>query len=177
MDITGIAHIKGIGGDLAYSGWFTNAALSANADQTITGATLSDNANVRPLRNGSGKVRGYGVTERRRTLRLTFFPTAVGPGASNTEANALLALEFPKLPAVVTISNAVVSGGGSSYAGSNTVHSGQNTSATGINGEWLYLGGAEQTFSEDVVGYTMTLVQEIDKDSALTNAQLVAAVS
>lgn len=163
MDITGTATITGAGGgvtsngaDLSYTGEFTGATLDANADQMVTGTQLTSSANVKDSLDANGEICGMRVNRKQRSLRINFYPTAA-VGAAGL-ANALKAMELPKIPSVVTITNCFVASTG--------------TGVPKYNGDWIYRGGGEITSSDDVVGMVLPLVQELSASGSKTAAQL-----
>lgn len=168
MDITGTATVTGVGGgitanggDLSYTGEFTAATIDTNADQMLTGLELSSNADVKETMDANGEIAGYRVRKKQRTLTIRFFPTAASGAA--TLANALKAMELPKIPSVVTITNCFVA-----------------TTGTGVprfNGDWIYKGGGSISTSDDVVGMTLPLVQELSASGSKTATQLTTLIS
>jgi hypothetical protein len=167
MDLqTGLAAYNGVTGDVAYTGEVTAAPIDANADQTVTGAQVTDEADVTEKEDGNSKIKGYNVKRRRKRIRVEFYPTAAAVGGNNTTANALKAVELPAIPGKVTLSG---------FPGAAAV-GGLSPDGVNMNGDWIYLGGGEVSYTEDMVKVTMVLVQPRNLATGVTITNLCTAV-
>jgi hypothetical protein len=156
MDLTGTATITGTGGDATYTGFFTTAALDIAADQIVESMQLTDNADVQETFNSDGEAVGFRTKNKTKSLTINFFPTST----DSTAAKAKLAMELPKIPSKVALSNFFTSG---------------TTQDALINGDWIYKGGGTISTSEDVVKMTLPLIRYLT--SPKTAAQLTTATT
>ena len=98
MKITGKAHVKGLRGDIAYTG----VATPSNQLLQSVGFTKDMEQKDRLLDPDTSEPIGGGYSREHISGDIEFIPVA--DAAGNTIANARLALELPDLPFVVTLS-------------------------------------------------------------------------
>jgi hypothetical protein len=164
---TGLATYNGVSGDFVYTGEATAAPIDTDADQTVTGLSVTDEADVTEKEDGNSKIKGYNVKRKRKRVRVEFYPTATAVGGNNTVAEALKAVEMPAIPGKVTLSG---------FPGGAANGSGLSTDGVNVNGDWIYLGGGEVQYSEDMVKVVMTLVQPRNLAAGVTITNLCTAI-
>jgi hypothetical protein len=98
MNLTGIAHVSGLNGEIAYTG------VAAPSDQLLASAGFTKDCEFKEALNhpGTGERIGGAYAREHIAGDIEFIPVATAAG--NTIANAKLALKMPTLPFLVTLS-------------------------------------------------------------------------
>lgn len=144
--LTGLATVDGIDGTVTYAAIVANGALEPQQ------ATFTDEADVRERRNQVGDVKGYKVSNKRKSFNVTCLATV---SAGTAMADALKAVIEPPIPSKVVLAGFDAAAG------------------AGINGDYVYLGGMSVQYADDWAKIVLPLV----KPDATTADTLVTAVT
>lgn len=144
--LTGLATVDGIDGTVTYTAIVANGALEPQQ------ATVTDEADIRERRNQVGDVKGYKVSNKRKSFNVTCLAT-VSSGTSM--ADAVKAVVYPPIPGKVVLGSF------------------DSADGAGINGDYVYLGGGSVQYADDWVRMVLPVV----KPDATTADTLVTAVT
>lgn len=152
MQQYGKASVYGVDGAIAYGG----TAIAA----VIQDCESSMPAEIDEFRNGLNQLLGFNVSGKQLVVDLTIVPTT---GATNTEAAALQALQFPAEIAKITLSGMKAT----------------DPDVVLLNGDYIYRADnpARRTVVRGQAAMRMTISRPLDLASGVTVTTLTTAVS